>query len=223
MKKQLKRIFLRLLPGWIALMLLIVFVLPTALAATLGATGRILDQLPYLTGVTVSERISVIAPFFTEEVRHWDEEINRWAQQYDLDPNLLATVMQIESCGDWTVSSPAGAQGLFQVMPFHFAAGENQIDPDTNAMRGANFLNVCLDYSEGDPALAMACYNGGQTIVSKPSSEWASETRRYYQWGSTIYADAGLSKDTSPALQSWLEAGGTYLCDLAAQSLGLSG
>ena len=75
-----------------------------------------------------------LAPFFAPAVQHWSDEINRWAAQHEVDPHLLATVMQIESCGHPTVISNAGARGLFQVMPFHFAAGEDMLDPDTNAM-----------------------------------------------------------------------------------------
>ena len=89
-------------------------------------------------------------------------DILRWAETYDLDPNLLATVMQIESCGHPTVSSHAGAQGLFQVMPMHFASDEDQLDPNTNAMRGASVLNSCLDMADGDAAMAMAFITVGQ-------------------------------------------------------------
>jgi soluble lytic murein transglycosylase-like protein len=145
------------------------------------------------------------------------------AAEYDLDPNLLATVMQIESCGHADVSSSAGAQGLFQVMPFHFEAGENQTDPNTNARRGANFLGECLGWASGDPNLAMACYNGGPGVgvLSRPYSTWPSETQRYYLWGSTIYADAVQNVSTSQSLNNWLDAGGSNLCARAANNLGL--
>ena len=43
---------------------------------------------------------SVLAPLFTTEVLFWEEKIVKWAKEWDLDPNLVATVMQIESCGD---------------------------------------------------------------------------------------------------------------------------
>jgi hypothetical protein len=212
-------LWVRALAGWLALIALIVIVLPPALAATLSYTGRVIDRLPILTGV---ERTSgVLAPLFTSTIDHWSGAIQRWAQQYDLDPNLLATVMQIESCGDNTVSSSAGAQGLFQVMPFHFSAGENQLDPDTNAMRGANFLNLCLDYADGDAGLAMACYNGGPGVIDRPIDTWFAETQRYHRWGTAIYADAQADVSESAALQSWLDAGGTALCRRAAGTLGV--
>ncbi|MBC7870226.1 MAG: transglycosylase SLT domain-containing protein [Chitinophagaceae bacterium] len=161
-----------------------------------------------------------IAPLFTDEVEYWSGNIEDWASEYTLDPNLLATVMQIESCGHPTVSSSAGAQGLFQVMPFHFATGEDQLDPDTNAMRGANFLNYCLDASSSDAGLAMACYNGGPSVLSKDYAQWPAQTQRYYMWGTGIYADAVAESDTSPTLDRWLAAGGATLCEWASAEIG---
>ena len=58
-----------------------------------------------------------ISPVFTPQVRTWSAEISHWAVEFDLDPNLIALVMQIESCGHPRVHSSAGAQGLFQVIP----------------------------------------------------------------------------------------------------------
>ncbi len=164
---------------------------------------------------------TVIAPLFTAQVAHWDDEIIDWAETYNLDPNLLATVMQIESCGHPTVNSPAGAQGLFQVMPFHFASDENMLDPDTNAMRGASVLNDCLRRAGGDPGLAMACYNGGPSVISKPMSNWLAEPQRFYYWGTGIYADAQQNEPHSGRLDEWLNAGGIHLCRRADDALGL--
>ncbi|MBK8020248.1 MAG: lytic transglycosylase domain-containing protein [Chloroflexi bacterium] len=218
-----KRFFLRLLPAWLALASLIIFVLPTALATTLSATGRLLTRLPVITGLERAGSPGTIAPFFTEEVQYWSSDIRRWAVQYDLDPNLLATIMQIESCGDHSVSSSAGAQGLFQVMPFHFATGENHLDPDTNVMRGANHLNLCLEYADGDVGTALACYNAGFIVIGDMIQNWPNETQRYYNWGLSIYSDAQTSATSSASLQSWLDAGGSVLCNRAAQTLGLMG
>jgi hypothetical protein len=207
---------MRFLPGWFIILAVLVVLLPNVLAATYGAAGKVLNTIPTtlnVAGITTGEYIGAIAPMFTEEVRYWANDIQRWAEEYNLDPNLLATIMQIESCGHASVSSSAGAQGLFQVMPFHFESGENQLNPDTNAQRGANFLNQCL---------AMACYNGGPGILSRPYSTWPAETQRYYLWGSTIYADAVQNKDTSDALDNWLDAGGSNLCVRAAGNLGLA-
>src|SRR5260221_12692591 len=68
---------------------------------------------------------SLLSGVFTPQVQYWSPLIHAWAQAYHVDPNLIATVIQIESCGDPTAVSLAGAQGLFQVMPGHFGAGED--------------------------------------------------------------------------------------------------
>ncbi|HUM70405.1 MAG TPA: transglycosylase SLT domain-containing protein, partial [Chloroflexota bacterium] len=96
-----------------------------------------------------------IAPLFTREVQHWTPQIMAWAAEHGLDPNMVATVMQIESCGDPAALSIAGAQGLFQVMPFHFQPGENAFDPDMNAFRGMSFL-ATLVKQFGESGLAFA-------------------------------------------------------------------
>jgi hypothetical protein len=164
---------------------------------------------------------SAIAPFFTPQVSYWAADISRWSAQYGLDPNLLATVMQIESCGHPSIASHAGAQGLFQVMPFHFQQGEVMTDPETNARRGASFLSECLNtFAGGDPGLAMACYNGGPSVTRKPYTQWHNETRMYYRWGVGIYTDARAQATRSETLTAWLEAGGDTLCQKAADALG---
>lgn len=205
-----------------ALLFAFAILVPNALNVTLAAANRTLATLPdrILPGGAASYRVvSGIAPLFTPEVQYWSADIERWALAYDLDPNLLATVMQIESCGHADVSSSAGAQGLFQVMPFHFSAGENQLDPETNAARGASFLSQCLDWAGGDPAMAMACYNGGPSVLNRPFASWAAETQRYYVWGATIYNDAQQGLSSSPSLEHWLNAGGASLCRRAAQNI----
>jgi soluble lytic murein transglycosylase-like protein len=149
---------------------------------------------------------------FTPEVQRWSSEIEAWAAAYDLPAPLIATVMQIESCGDPRAQSSAGAQGLFQVMPFHFASGEAALDPDTNAERGLGYLARGLELAGGRVDLALAGYNGGHSRITQPPDLWSDETRRYVAWGTAIYADAAAGRTESQALESWLQAGGARLC-----------
>jgi soluble lytic murein transglycosylase-like protein len=163
-----------------------------------------------------------LSPVFTPEVRFWAPQIMAWAQAFGLDPNLIATVMQIESCGAPNVVSPAGAQGLFQVMPFHFTSGENMQDPATNAARGLGYLALGLQRAAGNVGLALAGYNGGHSQIGKHSSLWPAETRRYYYWGTGLYEEAAAGVATSARLQEWLNAGGASLCRTAAAQIGLA-
>jgi hypothetical protein len=162
-----------------------------------------------------------LSPVFTAEVQYWKPWIMRWSQEYNVEPNMLGTVIQIESCGHYRVGSPAGAQGLFQVMPFHFGDGEDMLDPDTNARRGIAYLKGGLALADGHIGLAMAGYNGGWGVIPRGWAGWYNETRRYYIWGSGIYQDALLNKrpEESAALQDWLNAGGSILCGQANRLL----
>ena len=160
-----------------------------------------------------------LAAFFAPAVQHWSSDIGKWAEEYEVDKHLLATVMQIESCGHPTVISSAGARGLFQVMPFHFADGEDMLDPETNAMRGSTFLKYCRAASDDVIGLTLACYNGGPSVINQPRERWSAETRKYYRWGVGIYSDAAAGKQRSETLDQWLAAGGERLCTSALNEL----
>lgn len=162
-----------------------------------------------------------IAPLFTPEVQHWSANIIQWSQQTGIDANMIATVMQIESCGDPFAKSSAGAMGLFQVMPYHFESGEDPYKPATNARVGLGYLGQALAARQGVVRLGFAGYNGGITGANRPESQWADETQRYVYWGGGIYDDAVNNKATSERLNEWLGRGGASLCKQAAQRLGI--
>ncbi len=168
------------------------------------------------------DRAGAIAPFFTPEVAHWQDSIVRWAADYNLDPGLVATIIQIESCGDPNALSPAGAQGLMQVMPQHFAAEQDPLDPETNVRRGLDILTECLTSpynTRQDVGLAFACYNAGPSVFVTAWDYWPQQARDYYIWGTNIYNDAVSGAASSAMLERWLEAGGQSLCLAARQSL----
>jgi soluble lytic murein transglycosylase-like protein len=163
-----------------------------------------------------------LAALFTPEIQYWAASLERWAAQNNLDVNLAATVMQIESCGNPAARSSAGAIGLFQVMPFHFYSSDNAYDPDTNAQRGLAYLRRALDAAAGDARLALAGYNGGIGVIGRPEWAWPAETIRYVRWGFPIYTDATQNTSRSDGLDKWLAATGGSLCRMAKQQLGIS-
>ncbi len=162
-----------------------------------------------------------LSPVFTPQVQHWGEALTRWAAAAGLDPNLAAVVMQIESCGDPSATSRAGAIGLFQVMPYHFAASDSPYDPDTNALRGLDYLRRSLAAAQNDARLALAGYNGGISVIGRSEWTWPAETVRYAYWGGGIYADAVGGSSESGRLNEWLKAGGSGLCARASRRLGI--
>ena len=162
-----------------------------------------------------------ISPIFRVEIHHWADSISKWAAASQLDPNLVATIMQIESCGDPRARSSAGAMGLFQVMPFHFYAVDDPYNPDTNAARGLAYLAKSLVTGGGNARLAMAGYNGGIGLISRGEWTWPAQTNRYVRYGAPIYEDARNGLTSSAALNEWYEKYGVSLCRQASQRLGL--
>ena len=172
----------------------------------LGDEGQISDM---------DDLADSISDVFTPEIQYWEDEILAWGKGYGLDPNLITTVLQLESCGYARALSAAGAKGLFQVMPQYFEEEENPYDPDTNAYRGLSWLKRSLIFG-GTTKMALAGYNAGFTRVNNPYLEWPNETQRYVDWGLGIYQDATCGYDSSSSLDHWLSKGGAALCSRAA-------
>jgi soluble lytic murein transglycosylase-like protein len=162
-----------------------------------------------------------LSPIFTREVQYWRDDILRWANASSLDPNLVAVVMQIESCGNPFAVSSAGATGLFQVMPFHFHSGENPYNPGTNALRGLDYLARSLETSRGNVRLALAGYNAGIGVTTRGEWAWPAETLRYVYFGASIYEEARSGATSSAKLDEWYRKHGAGLCRKASQKLGI--
>jgi hypothetical protein len=90
------------------------------------------------------------------------------AHAADLDPWLVASVVQTESAFDPRAVSRAGAAGLMQLMPS--AAAEHEVldvfDPAENLRGGTEHLRTMLDRFESLP-LALAAYNAGASTVER--------------------------------------------------------
>jgi soluble lytic murein transglycosylase len=116
------------------------------------------------------------------------------AAHYDLDPAMLAAVIEAESKFNPNARSSAGAVGLMQLTPrtakgialytgghnFHLSDLTN---PEINVRYGAWYLRHLLDHYHDDERLALAAYNAGEENVDHWESEHQGiqfdETRDY--------------------------------------------
>jgi soluble lytic murein transglycosylase-like protein len=88
--------------------------------------------------------------------------------------------MRAESAFNPMIVSPAGAQGLMQLMPAiaDEMGVEDVFDPRQNIMGGARYLRRLLDRNRGNIPLTLAGYNAGPTIVAKYRKIRRSAKRR---------------------------------------------
>jgi cell wall-associated NlpC family hydrolase len=104
--------------------------------------------------------------------------------QYRLPAGMLAAVAQQESGGNPSAVSPAGAQGLMQLMPATAAgAGVNAFDPGQSIEAAAKILSGNLHRFNGSVPLALAAYNAGAGAVAQyggipPYTETQNYVRR---------------------------------------------
>jgi soluble lytic murein transglycosylase-like protein len=101
--------------------------------------------------------------------RALDQIIEEAAAAHGVSAHLVRAVVEAESGFDpWSVS-PAGAQGLMQLMPDTAAlmGVNNRLDPRQNVFGGAKYLSQLLDRFDGDVALALAGYNAGPAKVAR--------------------------------------------------------
>jgi soluble lytic murein transglycosylase-like protein len=137
-------------------------------AATAAVPGSLKSRpalFPLVPGVAVSMHDFRAVP--AQEA--YDELIKEAAALYRVDAHLVRAVMRAESSFNPMVVSPAGAQGLMQIMPAlaQELGVTDPFDPRQNVMAGARYLRQLLDAHRGNVKLALASYNAGPGNVAR--------------------------------------------------------
>ncbi len=84
-----------------------------------------------------------------------------------VSPALALAVAAVESGGDPGARSPAGAQGVMQLVPAtaaRFGVGDVS-DPAQNISGGIAYLDWLMGAFDNDPILVLAAYNAGENAV----------------------------------------------------------
>lgn len=83
-----------------------------------------------------------------------------------IEPELVLSVIVVESRFDKYALSKAGAVGLMQIMPFWLKelkpSSDNLFDIETNIRLGCRILKNYLDIEKGDVFYALGRYNGSR-------------------------------------------------------------
>lgn len=142
-----------------------------------------------LTAPLAGEEVSLITDevrrsFFSTKIPYGDL-IHEKALKYDVDPLLVAAVVQAESSFRPRAVSPAGARGLMQLMPRtgRWMGAKNLTDPEQNVDAGVKYLKYLERRFNGNRELQIAAYNGGEGNVRRyrgvpPFRETRSYVRR---------------------------------------------
>lgn len=117
----------------------------------------------------------ILKSFFPLE---YEKSIIEYSEMYNVDPNLVAAVINTESKFAVDASSSKGAIGLMQIMPdtgkwiaekLELSNFNEEIiaDPEINIRMGTWYLKKLSEDFNGDYILVLAAYNGGPGNVTK--------------------------------------------------------
>lgn len=150
-----------------------------------------------------------------------EETIRRYAQEFNLDPALLAAVIFRESRFNETSVSRAGARGLMQIIPGTGSSiarrigvtdfsTEDLFNPEINIRFGAFYLRSLLDNYANNLDLALAGYNAGGAVADRLRATgdynvlpretffFISNVKNTIEWYRKIYPDRLTAPTPTP-------------------------
>lgn len=90
------------------------------------------------------------------------------SEKHDVEPELVAAIIKVESDFKHSTVSKAGARGLMQLMPNTAKLMKvNPYDMNSNIMGGTKYIAWCLEQHNNNLKLALASYNAGIGNVKK--------------------------------------------------------
>lgn len=207
-------------------------------------TGALVVLGGFLTGHIIQgkrvplkvEQPSISIQWLPATVTHWSASIQEMARKYNVDPNLIAIIVTVESGGDAQAQSEAGAKGLMQITPP--TAGDiakkylkqprttyDLLDPRTNIEFGTAYIAYLRDQfgtaAQGPSwnstvELIAAGYNGGPGAANRlEQGKGLTDTQTVVYSRDVFNMWRERQAPTSPTFDRWVERGGSVLLDQA--------
>ena len=134
--------------------------------------GIILIIIVIIIGVNFKNIVKIFYPI------QYESTVLKYANEYELDPYLIYSLIRVESKFDSMAISPKDARGLMQITPQTGKyiskllsekdfTEEQLLNPDTNIKYGAFYLKKLFNDFGNDMNSALAAYNGGEGNVRK--------------------------------------------------------
>jgi soluble lytic murein transglycosylase-like protein len=173
-------------------------------AGTLVLSDQPLDTPAEVFEVARAPGIRTTRPVATTGADQFEGLVQAHAARYDLRPELVRAVIQVESGFNPRARSPKGAMGLMQLMPAtaRDLGVSDPFDPDQNIRGGTRYLRELLDRYDGNERLALAAYNAGPGAVERHGRQVPPfrETQEYVRRVGTLEAPAGDNQANAPRL-----------------------
>jgi len=117
----------------------------------------------------------------------YEETVTKYAENYELDPLMVYSIIKVESSFNEKAESNKGARGLMQITPStgEWIAEKLKIEnfdsndlflPETNIMMGTWYFNYLTEKFDNDINLAIAAYNAGPGNVQN----WLNDEKISY-------------------------------------------
>jgi len=134
----------------------------------------------------VSTLVAFVGPK-EQRIKKYTPMIVKYSQANNLEPELVAAVIQVESSWHPKAESEAGACGLMQVIPKWNPKKDGSLytceelkDPETSIKAGTKALRWWMDRAKDDIPLALCAYNAGYTCFKKMRHSYVDRVMNVY-------------------------------------------
>jgi len=136
--------------------------------------------------------------------------VERIAAANALSPDLIRSVIKVESGYNPFAVSPKGAMGIMQLVPatarrFGVSNAFNAVE---NIQGGARYLKYLLDLYHGDYPLALAAYNAGEAAVARHGGVPPYPETRAYVDGVRKELGKAAARSSKPKAQESAQGNG---------------